>query len=983
MANITKIVPTMITSNLTVSEVNGISLTKAKKSDESSLPTTSFAQILEAQLSQDNTPVEELQTETKQILPGQNVDTSLFGSLIVVVRDVEVPLTEENDSQQSVENNRLFVPTIFTASTASSVSVPSAKKSTFADNPRVTEIENTKPNVLNNEVSTETAKTTISPKATASEVTENSSSFVPKATTSSSLSTNEIEQSESNVSVNNEVEKPVTPVTSVFDANTIVATPTAPTAVNIASNNIKSDTTVAEVSTSAAPTPNTSPTRSLSSMLQSVQGLKMGFERSANQQTFITVALPISEVERLVVANPEVFATSPFTSTSNSDRSTDVITNSNLSSTKETNSNLSSKNVETNSNLSSKNVETNSNLSSTKVITNEFAKDKTVSTTVNSVPTNLQVDNEFIPTSFETIANSNTQAAKISSQSTNSFTPVEQAKATSNSIQTVVENAKPKTAQRTKTTENTTVPATMATLASKIETFATNLQSISSPTSKVTVSTNESETKTTSTSGKEFTYKATVETVSEKRTIVIEPIEKENPIVPTIASKKNITEPTRTITELLQNADSEGSAIESLVVKIPVQATKKPLTTESTFAKDSHLSQTEVTVPTTELATKPESKEVITKLSEPRIQISNKDSELPLQPTVVSPKRDTTQAKDFSTVLQRIENIKQKNTSAPELHSKPVPTSNVETTITETSKRAENTVSKDNTVEKVAVSKTEIKAVSNNGNPIIQNTVEKTTEITKVDSKVTSSNTKSTSIVEPTTFNVENNIVNNSDTEKSTVTILKINKDLPESNRTEQSNIVDESKEQIISIANTVTVPIKSVEQNIKTTVNTEIPNRVTVEELPQAIVKEFVSEKTATGSKATFSLNPEQLGTVNVKIDLQGNNASITLESSQKETIPMLEKQLDQLKDQLKSSNIIVEKLDILFKPTDVVPTSPTMGDTFTNSQQMEQQNLQQEIDRRQQNKQQHSQTNDNDIVDEVQPKRFGDGSSIFEEYI
>lgn len=953
MADITKIVPTMITSNLTVSEVNGISLTKAKKSDESSLPTTSFAQILEAQLSKDNTPVEELQTETKQILPGQNVDSSLFGSLIVVVRDVEVLISDENESQQSTENNRLFVPTIFTASTVSSVSVPTTKKSTIAENSVVTETENSTSNSNNNKVSDVTATITISPNTTVTDVSENSSTFVPKEATAST--SNEIEQPESYVNVNDEIEKPVTPVASIFEANTIVATPLAPTSGKTPSNNIESDTTVAEVSIATAPTQNSTPTRSLSSMLQSVQGLKMGFERSSNQQTFITVALPISEVERLVVANPEVFATSPISLTSNNETSTDVETN-------------------------------------------DIAIEKIVSPTVNIVSTNLQVDNEFIPTSFETIATNNNQATRNSSQSTNSFTPVVQAKVTSNTIPTIVENAKANITQRTEPTENTTASASIETLASKIETFATNLQSISSPTSNVTVSTNESETKTTSTTGKEFIYKATVETVSEKRTIIIEPVEKENPIASTIASKKNITEPNRTISELLQNADSEGRIIESLVVKIPVQSGKKNQTIETNNSKPTEilkettsdvLVSSEKTQKSAHIVNPKEvviQKEVIDtskNVSQPIIQITNKDTELPQQSTVVSPKREITQSKDFSSVLQRIENIKQKNTTTPELHSKPIPTSNVENIITETSKSVENIVNKDNSVETVAVSKTEVKVISNNGNPIVQNTVEKAIEITKVDSKVMPSNMKSTSIVEPTTLNVQNNIVNNFDTEKSAVTVPNINKDLPESNSSEQSNDVDESNEQIISIANTVTAPIKSVEPNIKTTVNTEIPNRVTIEELPQAIVKEFVSEKTATGSKATFSLNPEQLGTVNVKIDLQGNNASITLESSQKETIPMLEKQLDQLKEQLKTSNIIVEKLDVIFKPAELTQSATLLNDTFTNSQQMEQQNLQQEIDRRQQNRQQHSHPSEIENVDEIQPKRFGDGSSIIEEYI
>jgi flagellar hook-length control protein FliK len=208
------------------------------------------------------------------------------------------------------------------------------------------------------------------------------------------------------------------------------------------------------------------------------------------------------------------------------------------------------------------------------------------------------------------------------------------------------------------------------------------------------------------------------------------------------------------------------------------------------------------------------------------------------------------------------------------------------------------------------------------------------------------------------------------------------------------SPIVEQSTEQEVSneLASITTVGVSPISKTISPTVpvvdSKIIETPVSVEELPEAIVQEFVTDTTEKGTKATFTLNPEQLGKVQVEVTVKDNNASITLESSRKETIPMLEKQIDTLKEQLKTSNVIVEKLEVIFKPNEIIQPSTTMNDTFTNSQQMEQQSLQQEIDRQaqqqqRQNNQSNTVENDTTSVEEIQPKRFGDGSSIIEEYI
>ncbi|MBL8003470.1 MAG: flagellar hook-length control protein FliK [Candidatus Kapabacteria bacterium] len=1053
MADLTKIVPSSITSSLTVSEVNGISLTKSKQNTESTLPTTSFAEILEAQLSQNNIQTDETPTDAKQILPGQSVDTSLFGSLIVVVRDVEVPVTDQQETPLTNENSRLFIPTVFTASTTSAVSVaqlPKPKPSIEVESNIDT---NNLPVNLQIQAKDVTQNTSIEQQITEriqpvpsnpARITSNQEQVVSESLEESediprlvvgmsspntvALTTNIVISqqpipTQQQVTNNASVDSNSNGKTQSIDSSNLQQTPTVSSiqtqlnTKNTVSENegrlnaedtfpVQSEKVVATQSViNTAETPIVAKTesasttkqvseaspRTLSSMLQSVQGLKMGIERTPTQQTFITVALPISEVQRLVVANPEVFTSkkqisdnipnevsvdpksfntqkSTISSQINESNNVDV-TNSEIESVviqtvspNRENLFVPSSFVVTNSNDYSQNAESeNSNTSSVSSINRQEVTSKTKQTE-KDITSNFEQNNKEV-SRIQPLPNSENSAPNRI-PSTESEIP-----------QNI--NAS-NTVSNTNEREIFTSPKqqTHQSIATTIENFATNLQTISSP--KVSTPTQLNTDK----EPKEFPFQAKIEKISEKNTLVLEPLQKQSIQKPNQAVAEPI-EPKYTVTKLLQKADEEGITIESIVVKIPVQSTKNievqketDLTTEqqslpSPFTKDTtKLSNVVVTNETAKVSI-PEAQSTLTRSIQSSKGIPTQTIQTPKQQGNLGTTRVTSKE---STPIdnQAVRQIVSQNEQSTQMHSS----------------------------KEVAVQKTETSSNTKQEN----SNFSPRRDVASILQRVENIQQRSTNVEvnnQTSITNTTENILNNQAfspkvtpnlTAMDSVQTVEVTSKQPI--EVKNSPIVEESTQQEISneLANITTVGVSPISKTISPTVpvvdSKIIETPVSVEELPEAIVQEFVTDTTEKGTKATFTLNPEQLGKVQVEVTVKDNNASITLESSRKETIPMLEKQIDTLKEQLKTSNVIVEKLEVIFKPNEIIQPSTTMNDTFTNSQQMEQQSLQQEIDRRaqqqqRQNNQSNTVENDTTSVEEIQPKRFGDGSSIIEEYI
>jgi len=1037
MADLTKIVPSSITSSLTVSEVNGISLTKSKQNTESTLPATSFAEILEAQLSQNNIQTDETPTDAKQILPGQSVDSSLFGSLIVVVRDVEVPITENLDTPTSNENSKLFIPTVFTASTSSSVMVSQLpiQKPIVTENIEESSNSNEvlRSNILKASQNTPTQEQFAKDTQT---VPQNHSSLSSNQKLSVSESSDAVEDSQNkdlsvpipltlvvpvnqvgapqqiatNISSDSKTDKPL--VSSGF--TTSQQTPDIPnnqTKVNTVSEvrstespEIPERTIPFQVEKTLTPPPvanviethvnqKTEPVsatkhvsdaspRTLSSMLQSVQGLKMGIERTPTQQTFITVALPISEVQRLVVANPEVFTSKPQMADSISEEIS--VDSKSLTTQKPT---ISSQNNESN------NVD----------VTNS----ENESIVIQTVTQNRE--NLFVPSSFVSINRNDytqqTESDKTTVRSVSSLNRQEDIPKTQQTLKGISSNigqdkeevsriqpqlnrdiSVPNTISSTEseisqnisnTNERSILTSdkqqTFESIATAIENFATNLQTISTP--KVSTQTQLNQAK----EPKEFPFQAKIETISVKNTLVLEPLQKELIQKPNQAVGESI-DSKYTVTKLLQKADEEGITIESIVVKIPVQSTKnmevhkeKVLTTQ----------QQSISTPLIKDVSKPikldvtnETKEVSIPVAQSSPKgITQNSKETPTQPihtpiqqgylgtTIVTSKESTP-----------IENhaVKQTDTQNEQTYStKEVAVQKTETSSNSTQRNSNFAPRKD-----VASILQRVENIQQKNANVEVNNQTSTTNTTENIFKNQVSSPKVTSNLSGTDSVSTSEVISNQPIEVKNAPIVK------ESNEQELPNELTSISTVGVNQATRTTTPtVPVVDSKI-------LETPVSVEELPEAIVQEFVTDTTTKGTKATFTLNPEQLGKVQVEVTVKDNNASITLESSHKETIPMLEKQIDTLKEQLKTSNIIVEKLEVVFKPAEIIQPSTSMNDTFTNSQQMEQQSLQQEIDRQsQQQQRQNNQPNtvesENTSTEEIQPKRFGDGSSIIEEYI
>jgi|GEM_PF-2695313 len=1053
MADLTKIVPSTITSNLTVSEVNGISLTKSKQNGESTFPTSTFAEILEAQLSQNNLQSVDSPTDSKQILPGQSVDPSLFGSLIVVVRDVEVPITENQDTPTTNENSRLFIPTVFTASTSSVVSVNQLQNQqsnevsnrnvrsntpsdiltditsnktpesqydelsiaetlqTISTNPQVT-TESTKSLFVENSNETSNESKIVDPVLPAqNSVIVPLNNFVAQQpivanTTNVNSDTETVTSIESSISQqtpnvftnSNRVNESYSPNLEVNDNNQANKNPIQtlnPVSVESISN--RPQTTIernTEQVNSSQQATDTSP-RTLSSMLQSVQGLKMGIERTPNHQTFITVALPISEVQRLVVTNPEVFTT-----------------------------NQPAENIDTNKNNEESGiVPTNTKINEGIINKSDRTSNSTVENSIpieQTIPTVAQAQNRedlFVPTTFVSqnfsdtsqtnkqpqkteVTNLNTirpdvlppkqETSRISSTiipnpqqndtfQSNGGVEFESVKLVRNEVQDVPPTLYRPT-ENTSVNENIIVPEqkSIESIAKVIENFATNLQTISTP--KVRTQTQLNSDK----EPKEFPFQAKIETISEKNTLVLEPLQKELIQKPNQPVNQPI-EPKYTVTKLLQKADEEGMTIESIVVKIPVQSTKS-----TEVKKETILTTEQQSIPS--LLTKDGTKQSnvvaaneTTEVSIPVVQSSpirsiQSSKEIPAQ-TIQTP---TQQGNIATTIVASNESTKIENQAGKQTVSQNEQTNQL------------------HSIKEVEVQKTEPSSNSKQENSNftsrrdVASILQRVENIQQKSAPLEEKNLVSTTNSIDSTTSVPVVVVPKSttpflSTSDETTTLDELTPKHPI--ETKDAIVLEDSSEKEVSnqiVSNTITGMAPSIKTN-SSMITTPEPRVIeapfTIEELPDAIVQEFVTDTTAKGTKATFTLNPEQLGKVQVEVNVQGNNASITLESSHKETIPMLEKQIDTLKEQLKSSNLIVEKLEVLFKPSEIVQPTTTMNDTFTSSQQMEQQSMQEEIDRqaqqqRQNNHKEHFVESENS-VDEIQPKRFGDGSSIIEEYI
>lgn len=1056
MADLTKIVPSSITSSLTVSEVNGISLTKSKQNTESTLPTTSFAEILEAQLSQNNILSDETPTDAKQILPGQSVDSSLFGSLIVVVRDVEVPVTDQQETPLTNENSRLFIPTVFTASTTSAVSVaqlPKPKPSIEVESNIDT---NNLPVNLQIQAKDVTQNTSIEQQITEriqpvpsnpARITSNQEQVVSESLEESediprlvvgmsspntvALTTNIVISqqpipTQQQVTNNASVDSNSNGKTQSIDSSNLQQTPTVSsiqTQINTNNNVSENDgrfktentrtfqsekvvATQSVVNTAETPiVAKTEPAsttkqvseaspRTLSSMLQSVQGLKMGIERTPTQQTFITVALPISEVQRLVVANPEVFTSkkqisdnipnevsvdpksfntqkSTISSQINESNNVDV-TNSEIESVviqtvspNRENLFVPSSFVSTNSNDYSQNVESeNSNTSSVSSIK------------IQEVTPKTQLKERYITPN---LGQSNKEVSKTQPLPNSEI-----------SVQNRILSSEREISQNisaTNTVNNTNEREilisdkhqTYESIATTIENFATNLQTISTP--KISSQTQKNIVK----EPEEFPFQAKIETISEKNTLVLEPLQKESIQKPNQTVNQSI-EPKYTVTKLLQKADEEGMTIESIVVKIPVQSTKS-----TEVKKETILTTEQQSIPS--LLTKDGTKQS-------NVVATNETTEVSIPVAQSSPIRSIQSSKEIPT--QTIQTPTQQGNIATTIVA-----SNESTNIE--NQAGKQTVSQNeqtnqlHSIKEVEVQKTEPSSNSKQENSNftsrrdVASILQRVENIQHKSATVEEKNLVSTTNSIDSTTSVPVVVVPKSttpflSTTDETTTSVEVTPKQPI--ETKDAIVLEDSSEKEVSnptVSNTITgmAPfIKTNSSMITTPEPRVIEAPVTIEELPEAIVQEFVTDTTEKGTKATFTLNPEQLGKVQVEVTVKDNNASITLESSRKETIPMLEKQIDTLKEQLKTSNVIVEKLEVIFKPNEIIQPSTTMNDTFTNSQQMEQQSLQQEIDRQaqqqqRQNNQSNTVENDTTSVEEIQPKRFGDGSSIIEEYI
>lgn len=1060
MADLTKIVPSTITSSLTVSEVNGISLTKSKQNTESSLPASTFAEILEAQLSQNNIQTEETSSETKQILPGQSVDTSLFGSLIVVVRDVEVPISDNQEISPTKENSRLFIPTVFTASTSSAIAVsqPLSQKNTVVhennvESNRPTDIltkktsqdttqifpidqpkEETTQSVTSNPSRiTPTEQTTVTASDEETNTTQNiDSTILSGSTVAINVNSVDIRQTNftqqpigSNIpSIGSESQSTMVETTSDLLLPTISSKQTTLSPDSNLNNdafvqksqntvpfyNEKSQTVQPVSNSNEAPLVPKSETvsspkqvteaspRTLSSMLQSVQGLKMGIERTPTQQTFITVALPISEVQRLVVANPEVFTPKQQLENGIPNESTVV------------------------SNIANNNEGTIYTSNKTETKNFEVSQSENESIDIQTAPQNRE--NVFVPTSFianrnndnfqsvETKSTDSTISTQINPQEGTQTVQQSLRSITSTNERTTVQVVRPQpkekevitTLSNTKTNEST-LPESKSTtitvennnesdsvvapkqhsfesMATTIENFATNLQSISSPISTNSTIHNSRSIENQRKEPVEFPFHAKIETISDKNTLVLEPLQNEGISKPNQKVDQPI-EPKFTITTLLQKADSEGMAIESIVVKIPVQTSKNTEVTKETVS----ISQKPTipsalmsdTAPKGTLIETTTTKElsIPTNLSQPT-GATKSSQDIPNQTIPTSVQKEQIASTTLgSKVITPVENFVAKATfTKNDVTTSPSIGKEVNVQQNEPSS---NTQSEQNNlpprrdVASILQRVENIHQKSANNEVNNQTSTTNTTEI-KFNNQVTSP--KVTPNLSGTDTIPTAEVITNKPIEVKNTPIVE------ESNEQELSNeLVNHTFVGVNQVIKTTTPAVPVVDAKI-------IETPVSVEELPKAIVQEFVTDTTAKGSKATFTLNPEQLGKVQVEVTVKDNTASITLESSQKETIPMLEKQIDTLKEQLKTSNIIVEKLEVLFKPAEIVQPSTTMNDTFTSSQQMEQQSLQQEVDKQTQqqqrkNQQQTSFEVENTTIEEIQPKRFGDGSSIIEEYI
>jgi hypothetical protein len=1060
MADLTKIVPSKITSNHTVAEVNGISLTKSKQNGESTFPTSTFAEILEAQLSQNNLQTVDSPTDSKQILPGQSVDPSLFGSLIVVVRDVEVPISENYDTPTTNENSRLFIPTVFTASTSSVVSVNQLPNQQSNEVANRSVRSNTSSDILTDVTSNKTLErpfdelpiadifqsvsaspqvTTVSSKTTLVENSNETSNetkivdpdfpaqnsvivplnnFVVQQpivanTTNVDRDTETVTSIESSISQQipkvstnrNQIKENYSPNLQVSDNNQANTNPIQtlnPVSVESISN---SPQTTIERNTeqvkSTQQSTETSP-RTLSSMLQSVQGLKMGIERSPTHQTFITVALPISEVQRLVVANPEVFT-----------------------------ANQTAENIDTNKNNEESGIVPKSTKINEGTINNS---DKVGSITVENtkpieqtISTLAQAQNRedlFVPTTFVSQNYSDTsqtnkqpqktevtnlktirpdvlppkqETSRISSSiipnpqqndtfQSNGEVEFESVKLVRNEIQD--EPPTPfRLTENTSVNENVIVPEqkSIESIAKVIENFATNLQTISAPIVSGTNKQNSHPSENQSKETVEFPFQAKIETISEKNTLVLEPVQKES-VAQFNKKVDQVIESKHTISHILQKAEAEGITIESIVVKIPVQSSKN-----SEVQKESIVTSFQQPLASTITNETPI-------LSQSTI-VPNEEKEvgnvtIQSSPTKVTQNGKEVQSQNFQTPVQ---NDKLINLSKNVIESRP----------------AESTISKSPSFQNEGTSLNRIGKEGNafqtetNTNPKSDTgNLSSRRDVSTILQRVENIQQKSALIEEKNLVSITDSIDSTTSVPvvvvpKTTTPFLSPTVETTPSVEvtpkqpieTKEAIVLEDSSEKEVSnqtVSNTITSmapAIKATSSMIPTPEARVIEVPVTIEELPDAIVQEFVTDTSAKGTKATFTLNPEQLGKVQVEVNVQGNNASITLESSHKETIPMLEKQIDTLKEQLKSSNIIVEKLEVLFKPAEIVQPTTTMNDTFTSSQQMEQQSMKQEIDReaqqqRQNNHKEHSVESENS-VDEIQPKRFGDGSSIIEEYI
>jgi len=1006
MAEFSKIVPSIQTSNTTVSEVNGISLTKAKKALESSLPTTSFAQVLESQLSQEQLPTEDIQKDSKQVLPGQNVDASLFGSLIIVVRDVEVSLPDGQENTQPNEQSKLFVPSIFTASTNSSVSVPNVK------------IKSVEGSIIDEVNKSESKIEQLSRSDSSINQVVNTSSFLQNQKEAIGIGSNLLVSKQVNSKEENEFTKTNTnqfvagsnsETTKTSNTSTVEKTETISTPKNVTeplisiveSSKISTNTInpkkIENIPTVLPQTPIQSVTEtsnenngikpfgtvvpekknspSLSSMLQSVQGLRMGIERSPSQQTFITVTLPISEVDRLVTSNPGMFATKeeePFVSENlSTPKASSVVENKEVVNTLL--SNVTSKSLPNILASSEVNLEpqkkTSDVIEPTKPVQNKLEqkieKDNTQSNIVSDYSSKvIQTEKSAFRFKKDTVVSNKTPDKNFEDFTSDTFQQISYNSVSKNSESVFVTEELSKNkgnvlANPTSDLKSATTPNEYESLAKTIEIFTTTVQSVNSPDSKnATVQQRENNIRQIVQS-QPNPVQITVETVVEKKTLVVQPAlpqELEAQKDDSLRSENIRT----TVSQLIQKADQDGTPIESLLVKIPIQTSKvtqKPETAskETVGTKENvtptlapkigaEIQRTITTnVPKTEVLILNNQNQTIP-IQAPKVEVAsnlisseNKTTtnfqEIPkTQPNVLNKSEiptsksnsDSQINKEISSVLQRVESIKQKSSQIVENSTK-----------TET-----------NPVSELKGSIT----------PIPKENVE------IVESKIMDSITKESVSVPKVSLNDTKPIV-------------------------EKESVVSGNEEVVfenISIANQ-TVSAKNLIQPITTVVKTDIPQQVTIEELPQAIIKEFTAEKTSAGSKATFSLNPEQLGSVTVQIDLKGNNATIAIETSTKESVPLLEKQIDVLKEQLKATNILVEKIDILFKPSEMFLTTAPSGDTFVSSQNSDNQSLQQELEKQQQHqKQQHQSTNtENDIVEEVQSRQFGEGSSIIEEYV